>query len=363
MKMTIESVKRTTDPPQEAFSRPLHGLQTPRSHLIPAVNCWATVIRPLPGLGGSQLKIVHLIPLFLLAFLSLFDSGVASTLQGLATPGAETQEHRLTIAVLDFGDSALARLAADKLAANLKHETTVSVMDREQVRAAARGAGYAGAISLSLSEARDLGAALGSDFFILGDAQTLRRSPSSGPVYFESYASIFVVSARTGRLVRWDRPNFRAATAAAAEQTLLTQLSTGHADPSYTISIHRAQEDERGERELTTAEQIPVIEAAPDDDKSAAAEGLRLPRPYRRFTPPYPETAATAEVEATVDVLVDLDATGEVTRIEVARWAGFGLDEATVDTVRRLHFFPAMRHGVPIPIRVLLRYNFRKPPR
>jgi TonB family protein len=77
--------------------------------------------------------------------------------------------------------------------------------------------------------------------------------------------------------------------------------------------------------------------------------------------PAYPDTAARAEAEATVDVLVDLDASGEVMQVEVARWAGFGLDQATVDTVRRLHFFPAMRDGVAIPIRVLLRYNFRKP--
>ena len=269
----------------------------------------------------------------------------------------------LTLAVLDFGDSALGRLAADKLATNLKRESRLLILDRDQVRAAARGAGYAGSISLSLGEARDLGAALGCDFFILGDAQTLRRSPSTGPVYFESYASIFVVSARTGRLVRWDRPNFRAATAVAAEQALVRQLANGNADPSYTIAIHRAQDDERGERELTTSDQIPVIEAAPDDDKSAAAGGLRLPRAFRHLIPAYPETAANAEVEATVDVLVDLDATGEVTRVEVARWAGFGLDEATVETVRRLHFFPAMRNGVAIPIRVLLRYNFRKPPK
>ena len=273
------------------------------------------------------------------------------------------QARPLSLAVLDFGDSSLARLAADKLAANFKRETGVVVLDRDQVRAAARGAGYAGSISLSLSEARDLGAALGCDFFILGDAQTLRRSPSTGPAYFDSYASIFVVSARTGRLIRWDRPNYRAATAIAAEQALLAQLTSGKADPLYTVSIHRAQEEERGERELTTVEQIPIIEAAPDDEKSAAAEGLRLPRPYRRLIPPYPETAASAEVEAIVDVLVDLDSSGEVTRVEVARWAGFGLDEATVDTVRRLHFFPALRDGVAIPIRVLLRYNFRKPPK
>jgi TonB family protein len=77
--------------------------------------------------------------------------------------------------------------------------------------------------------------------------------------------------------------------------------------------------------------------------------------------PEYPETAATAEAEATVDVLVELDEKGEVNRVEIARWAGFGLDEATIETVRQLHFFPAMRNGTPIPLRVLLRYNFRKP--
>jgi TonB family protein len=108
---------------------------------------------------------------------------------------------------------------------------------------------------------------------------------------------------------------------------------------------------------------VPVIESAPDDDKTANEEGLRLPRPFRRLTPAYPETAASAEVEAVVDVLVDLDSKGEVSNVEVSRWAGFGLDESTIDTVRQLHFFPAMRNGTPIPLRVLLRYNFRKPPK
>src|SRR3977135_1866516 len=55
----------------------------------------------------------------------------------------EQKEARpITLAVLDFGDSALGRLAADKFAFNLKHENNVIVLDRDQVRAAARGAGY-----------------------------------------------------------------------------------------------------------------------------------------------------------------------------------------------------------------------------
>ncbi|MDQ5845859.1 MAG: TonB family protein [Acidobacteriota bacterium] len=274
---------------------------------------------------------------------------------------AQVIERPASFAVLDFNKSTIGRITSDKLAAGLAQEGGVTVLDRDQVRAAAAGAGYAGSINLSVGEARDLGAALGSEFFVLGDAQTLRRSPSTGPIYFDSYASIFLVSSRTGRLIFWERPNVRASTAPAAEELLLTELSKNDLRQRLITAMRRAREDERGERELTSERQVPVIEAAPDDDKLAEAEGLRLPRPYRRLVPAYPESAAKAEAEATVDVLVDLDAEGEVKRVEVARWAGFGLDQATIETVQRLHFFPAMREGVAIPIRVLLRYNFRKP--
>jgi TonB family protein len=305
---------------------------------------------------GSRLSI--LIPaICCLIFLALIWPGVSV--------GASNQSiaRSVTLAVLVFGDSNIGRLASEKLASNLKHETGLAIPDRDQVRAAARGAGYTGSINLSLNEARDLGAALGCDLFVLGDAQTLRRSPSEGPPYFESYASIFVVSARTGRLIKWERPSFQGATPTLAEQALLTELSGIELRRRIELSVSRAKHDERGERELTSDQQIPIIEEAPDDDKTAAAEGLRLPRPYRRLIPAYPESAARAEAEGTVDVLVDIDESGEVMRVEVARWAGFGLDQTTVETVRQLHFFPAKRNGLAIPIRVLLRYNFRKPPK
>jgi len=293
---------------------------------------------------------------------------LASVIFGAALPSvansAAASEGRVTIAVLDFGDSTFGREVADTFAATLRKESEVVVIDRDQARAAARGSEYSGSLNLSLTEARNLGAVLGCDFFVVGEAKTFRRSPSTGAIYFDSFASLFIVSARSGRLVRWERPNFSAPTAAKAEQALLAYISTPLARPLYIDSIRRAQAVERGERAVIAAdEQVPLIEAAPDDDKAAAAEGLQLPRPFRRFIPPYPRAASEGEIEAIVDVLVDLDAAGEVTRVEVERWAGFGLDEATVETVRRMHFFPALRNGVAVPIRVLLRYNFRKPPR
>ncbi|HYN24849.1 MAG TPA: energy transducer TonB [Pyrinomonadaceae bacterium] len=275
---------------------------------------------------------------------------------------SEAQERRVPVAVLGFGDSGIGRFASDTLAANLESVPELFILDRDQASSAAKGSGHIASLNMSLQEARGLGAAIGSDYYIVGDAQTLRRSPSVGPPYFESYASVFLVSSRTGRLLIWQRPGFRAATAVAAEKLLLADLSSGATRSRNLVAIRQAQGDERMRREMAI-ERAPLIEAAPDDDKTAYAEGLRLPRPFRRLSPPYPETAASAEVEAIVDVLVDLDINGEVSNAEVARWAGFGLDEATIETVRQLHFFPAMRNGTPIPLRVLLRYNFRKPPK
>lgn len=240
-------------------------------------------------------------------------------------------------------------------------ENEFTIFDPELSAAAARGVGYAGSLNMSLTEARDLGAALASDFYIIGDAQTLRRSPSEAPIYFESYCSIFIISSRTGRLVFWDRPSFQAPSAKASEERLLTQLGKPDTPRRLLVAIQRAQDDERGQRGFVAGANEPVIEEAPDDATAATAQGLQLPKPYRRLRPQYPDTAASAEAEATVDVMVDVGADGEVTQSRISRWGGFGLDEATLATVRQLHFFPAMRNGVPVPMRVLLRYNFRKP--
>lgn len=282
------------------------------------------------------------------------------TLTLASATSAQSLERRTTIAVLSFGDSGVGHQASESLAARFR-SAGLRVLDSDLAMAAAQGAGYSPSLNMAVAEARTFGAVIGSDFYVLGDAQTLRRSPSSGQIYFESYASIFLVSARTGRLLRWQRAGLHAPKPAEAENLLLAALS-GMSD-ALIVDLRRAQEEERTARAEAVERGVPIIETAPEDEETAAAEGMRLPRPFRRIQPPYPESAAAAEVEAVVDVLVDLDRNGEVTNAWITRWAGFGLDEATLETVRKLHFFPAMRNGTAIPLRVLLRYNFRKPPR
>ena len=275
---------------------------------------------------------------------------------------AQTKQRPL-VSVLDFGSMPIAKSAADTLRSRFRSNGAVVVADPDLTRAAAKGIGYSGSLNLSIDEARDLGAALATEFYLIGDAQTLRRSSFKTPVYYESYCSIFLISARSGRLLLWDRPSFENAQATAAEARLSEYLSADAFTRRLIDAIRKAYDDERVQRTTLTATAEAVIEEAPEDEKVAEAQGIRLPRPYRRLRPDYPETAARAEAEATVDVVVDVGADGEVGDVQVVRWAGFGLDETTLATVRQLHFFPAMKNGRPIPMRVLLRYNFRKPPR
>jgi TonB family protein len=274
---------------------------------------------------------------------------------------AQINSQRIRVAVLDFGETETGGRAAGKLASALSSARDLLIVARDESRAAASGVGYRGSLNMSLQEARDLGAAIGCDFYITGDAQTLRRSSSARPVYYEAYAAIFLVSAHTGRLITWERPSFEAAKPDEAEKSLLNDLNQRAAHLAE--AIRKAQESERNERAqmIKDANDAPAIEDAPEDEATAARLGIRLPQPFRRLRPIYPESAARAEAEATVDVQLELDANGVVRRVEVVRWAGFGLDEATVNTVRQLHFRPAIRDGVTIPMRVLLRYNFRKP--
>jgi TonB family protein len=282
---------------------------------------------------------------------------------------AQTSPRPIRIAFLDFGNTPTGRRVADRLADAIvsysrtgsnTREDQFQVIDRGQARAAARGSGYQGSLNLALQEARDLGSAIGCDFFFTGDTKTERRSPVDGPPFFESYVAIYLVSARTGKLALWERPSVQRNTPDEAEKILLQKLVAEDALYRYRRQVQRALEDEQAERASAIEGSAPVIEAL-SDDRSDAGNGVQAPRPYHRLKPPYPEGAARAEIEATVDVLVDIDAQGEVGRVEVARWAGYGLDQSVVDTVRQLHFFPAQRDGAAIPLRVLLRYNFRKP--
>jgi TonB family protein len=211
-------------------------------------------------------------------------------------------------------------------------------------------AGIEKPFNMTTEESKIAGAAIGCDFLLLVKSENQRRNSFAKKEYFESYAAVYAVSSRTGRLVFWKLQSFEAAAAAAAEKQLF-----GSTDQLAGEIFERLSKIAKEELTEKTAR----LEEIPDPD-SAAAKNFRSPLPYRRLSPQYTPLANLYSITATVDIEVDFDETGRILRTEIVRWAGYGLDESVTETVRRMNWRPATRDGKPLPIRVLLRYNFKK---
>nr|MBA2621503.1 TonB family protein [Acidobacteriota bacterium] len=203
----------------------------------------------------------------------------------------------------------------------------------------------------TLAEATRIGAAIGCDFFLLVKSETLRRESLAKGAYVESYAAVYTVSARTGRLIFWRLASFEEKNEDDARAKLFAStniLATEIAD-----KIKKASEREKIEKPAARFEELPT-------ENSPEAKNFRPPLPYRRLRPAYTSQAALYLIEATVDVEIDVDENGAVSSIEIARWAGYGLDEAAAENVKKMNWRAASRDGKPLPTRVLLRYNFKK---
>lgn len=224
------------------------------------------------------------------------------------------------------------------------------IVDTEIANAAFWSFKFPVAANLSLEESRAAGSAIGCDDLILIDAATVRRSSSKRPEYYESYAAVYVVSSRSGGLILWSMPSFDADSPEAAESRLLAAaVATGR---SVIDVIERSAAAE------LSSTPPPNIELLPDDPAYPA--GFQAPAPYRRIKPEYTADAYLHAIAATVEILVDIDTDGRITRTEINRWAGYGLDESVENAVRSMNWRPAYRGGKPMPMRVLLRYNFKR---
>ncbi len=254
------------------------------------------------------------------------------------------------IAVLAPDKSDASRAFAAKLKDALV-AVNVKIFDDDLSAAAYEAQAPENHFNQTLAEATRIGAAIGCDFFLLVKSETLRRESLAKGAYVESYAAVYTVSARTGRLIFWRLASFEEKNEDDARAKLFAStniLATEIAD-----KIKKASEREKIEKPAARFEELPT-------ENSPEAKNFRPPLPYRRLRPAYTSQAALYLIEATVDVEIDVDENGAVSSIEIARWAGYGLDEAAAENVKKMNWRAASRDGKPLPTRVLLRYNFKK---
>ncbi|MGC2236428.1 MAG: TonB family protein [Pyrinomonadaceae bacterium] len=236
-----------------------------------------------------------------------------------------------------------------------KLETSLSakfkVLDASLSETAFRATDYETPFNLTTKEAKIIGARLGCEYFLFIKAANQRRSTFAKPEFYESYAAVYVISSRTGRLVFWTLKSFEAEQAAKADKELLA--STDALSAEIFEKLKSVGKDELNEKPSQNVEELPA-------EESAETKNFRPPLPYKRIKPEYTKTAYLYSVEATVEIEIEVDKTGKLLKTEIVRWAGFGLDESVTETIRKMQWRAADRNGKTLPMRVLLRYNFKK---
>ncbi|HXG86483.1 MAG TPA: energy transducer TonB [Pyrinomonadaceae bacterium] len=253
------------------------------------------------------------------------------------------------IAVLIPDKTSQSRVFAEKLESSLS--SNAKILDASLSETAFRARAFENPFNLTVNEAKNVGAAIGCDYFLLVRAENLRRVSLSKGEFYESYAAIFTVDSRTGKLVFWNLNSFESEKAEEADKKLFDSATDSAREISGKLKI--ANQSASNEKQATVFEKLP-------DEDSPEARDFRSPLPYKRLRPEYTSLANLYRVEATVDAEIDLDENGKIIKIEIVRWAGFGLDESVAENIGKMNWRPAERSGKALPIRVLLRYNFKK---
>lgn len=269
---------------------------------------------------------------------------VSSLLLTALTTAANAQ----TIAVMTPGSNVrgtYAEILADELSQGF------TVLDDSLVAAAYSAVRPADPFNMTSDEAKTAAAAIGCDLLVLIRTETQRRTSFEKPEYYESTAAIYVIGSRSGSLRYWTIRSSEAASPLESEAKLRASGMT------FAREFTKAVKDSH---KLDLADVRPAGIPEPPFPGTPEAKGFVAPIPFKRIKPEYTATAYLYSVTATVEILVDLDSAGNITRTEIVRWAGYGLEQSVETAVRAMNWRPAERNGKALPMRVLLRYNFKK---
>jgi TonB family protein len=105
----------------------------------------------------------------------------------------------------------------------------------------------------------------------------------------------------------------------------------------------------------------PAEEVAPAPPP--AAPTITMPVVKKDEGASYPPQAIADKVKdpVTIELILELDAKGNVTKVTVDKGAGHGFDEAAIEAAQKLEYEPSRRNGVPVGSKIRHRYVFNPP--
>jgi protein TonB len=144
--------------------------------------------------------------------------------------------------------------------------------------------------------------------------------------------------------------------------------------PKPPIPIEAPSEDvlediEIGETELDVNQQVeapppPKVEKKVEEEPQYFVAVEEMPEPIGGIQAiqskiVYPEIAKRAGIEGKVYVLAFVDETGNVTKAEIIKGLGAGLDDAALGAVKATKFKPGKQRGKPVKVQVSIPIVFK----
>ena len=87
--------------------------------------------------------------------------------------------------------------------------------------------------------------------------------------------------------------------------------------------------------------------------------GVTAPVPIYKPEPEYSDEARKAKYQGTVQLYVEIDATGRTNNMKVLHSLGLGLDDKAMESVSKWKFKPGTKNGKPVPVMALIEVVFR----
>ena len=87
--------------------------------------------------------------------------------------------------------------------------------------------------------------------------------------------------------------------------------------------------------------------------------GVSAPQLIHKVLPEFTDAARTARYEGTVAIRLIVDSQGNPQDVQVVRHLGMGLDAKAIAAVRQYKFRPAMFHGQPVAVQMVIEVTFQ----
>lgn len=90
----------------------------------------------------------------------------------------------------------------------------------------------------------------------------------------------------------------------------------------------------------------------------SVGNGVSAPVPIYEVDPEFSDEARRAKYQGVVALQIVVDTKGLPENIQIVRHLGMGLDEKAIEAVKQYRFKPAMYHGRPVPVSIIVEVDF-----